>query len=311
MSSCVRVAVGILRDTLGRVLIAMRPSHKHQGDLWEFPGGKIEAGESVESALCRELAEELGVVVHKSVPLLSIPFTYSDKEVLLEVREVISFDGEPRGNEGQVVRWVSVGEIDTYKFPAANIAIIRAIRLPELICITGQYSDADSFRASLTQALSLGVGMVLFRPVDELRSSASFVSEAIDSCRQVRLSVVLSSSVSRDFWQLADGVHLRAEHLPIFNERPVDGSKLLGASCHNPQEIERAQSLGVDYLFLSPVLQTESHPGAIGLGWEGFASIAQMSRVPVYALGGLASAHLQKAKLLGAKGIAGISGFWK
>ena len=311
MSPPVRVAVGVLRDSLGRVLIALRPSHKHQGDLWEFPGGKIEVGESAETALRRELSEELGVFVRRSVPLVSVPFAYADKEVVLEVREVISFEGEPRGIEGQVIRWVSLGELASYQFPAANTPILRAVRLPESICITALYSGADDFQRRLERAMSLGVGMLLFRPVDAAGSTTSSVRTAIDSCRQAKLPVVLSSVISRDLWQFADGIHLRAQHLAALDRRPVDESKLLGASCHNLQEAERAQSLGVDYLFLSPVLQTDSHPEVSGLGWEGFELMASSLRVPAYALGGVTPTHLTKAKESGAKGIAGISGFWK
>ena len=311
MSAVVRVAVGVLRDRLGRVLIALRPSYKHQGDLWEFPGGKIEASENVEDALRRELFEELGVTVRRSVPLVTVPFSYSDKAVLLEVREVVTFEGEPCGNEGQTIRWASVNELDAYKFPAANIPILKAVRLPELVCITGGYSDIDEFQRRIQRAISLGVGMAVLRPADRVRPSLQSVRMAIDSCRQVKLPLVLNSVVDQSLWKYGDGVHLRAEDLDMLQERPVDKSKLLGASCHNLQEAERAQALKVDYIFLSPVLQTESHPGLEGMGWSEFSSIAGQLHTPAYALGGMRCAHLMKARQSGAKGIAGISGFWE
>lgn len=311
MPVIVRVAVGVLRDHAGRVLIALRPSHKHQGDLWEFPGGKIEAGESSEVALHREIYEELGVAVRRSAPLISVPFSYPDKKVLLEVREILDFDGEPRGNEGQVVRWVSPDELSAYKFPAANVAIVNTIRLPELICITGQYSDTNDLKFRIEQAIAHGAGMVLFRPAEGECQPAEVVRVVANICRQANVHLVLSSILGDDLWQYASGVHLRAEHLTTFKVRPVGATKWLGASCHNLKEVERAKALGVDYVFLSPVLPTESHPGLEGLGWNEFAVIAGQAGVPTYALGGMQLSHLSKAKLTGAKGIAGISCFWK
>lgn len=310
MSAVVRVAVGVLRDHRGRVLIALRPSHKHQGDLWEFPGGKIEAGESAESALRRELSEELGVIVRHSVPLVNVPFSYSDKEVQLEVREVLSFDGEPRGNEGQVVRWVELHELDNYRFPAANASIIKAILLPDLVCVTGQYADSGDFKFRLERAIARGAGMVVFRPVDG-EYSPGLVRVAAEICAQVRVPLVLNSAVDSDLWRYADGIHLRADHARDYMERPVEATKWLGASCHTSEEAEHAIELGVDYLFLSPVLPTASHPNSRILGWDGFAAIAGEIDVPIYALGGMRSTHLLEAKQVGAKGIASISGLWK
>jgi 8-oxo-dGTP diphosphatase len=93
-------------------------------------------------------------------------------------------------------------------------------------------------------------------------------------------------------------------------ERPLDKAKWLGASCHNLREVEHAITLGIDYLFLSPVLQTQSHPGLKNIGWREFTVIARQIDVPTYALGGMQCAHLTQAQLAGAKGIAGISAFW-
>ena len=123
----VHVAVGVIVDAAQRILVAQRPAHLHQGGLWEFPGGKVETGESVQQALVREFAEELAVEVLGSRPLIEISHDYSDKSVLLDVWWVDDFRGEPHGREGQIWQWVTVERLRELAFPAANEAIISAV----------------------------------------------------------------------------------------------------------------------------------------------------------------------------------------
>lgn len=127
MNKRVHVAVGVVVDAQRRILVSQRLPHLHLGGLWEFPGGKVEAGESVQQALVRELAEELAVQVLNSVPLLEISHDYSDKSVLLDVWCVDAFSGEPHGREGQQWQWVDVAGLHHLEFPAANKPIIAAI----------------------------------------------------------------------------------------------------------------------------------------------------------------------------------------
>jgi 8-oxo-dGTP diphosphatase len=123
----VHVAVGVISDGGTGILVARRAQAAHQGGLWEFPGGKVEAGETVQAALHRELLEELAIEVRRCEPLLSIEHDYADKSVLLDVWWIDAFDGEPHGREGQPLRWVDVTELGGLEFPAANVPIIAAI----------------------------------------------------------------------------------------------------------------------------------------------------------------------------------------
>ena len=123
----VHVAVGVLIDDAGRILITRRADDAHQGGLWEFPGGKVEADESVTEALIRELAEELGVTVNASQPLMEIRHDYGDKQVLLDIHQVRDWQGEPRGVEGQPLAWVAVSGLAQYEFPEANKPIIARL----------------------------------------------------------------------------------------------------------------------------------------------------------------------------------------
>jgi 8-oxo-dGTP diphosphatase len=123
-----RVAVGVVTNGAGEVLVARRHDHLHQGGLWEFPGGKIGAGESAEAALARELHEELDILVDRAEPLLTVDHDYPDRSVRLEVWHVRAFRGIPHGREGQPLRWLRARELSPADFPAANLPIITAVQ---------------------------------------------------------------------------------------------------------------------------------------------------------------------------------------
>ena len=122
------VAACALCDADGRVLIAQRPDGKAMAGLWEFPGGKVEAGESLAVALARELREELDIDIGPGEPLLEIHHDYGDKAVLLDVHVIRAFSGEPRGLENQPLAWVHPDSLCDYAFPAANVPIIEALQ---------------------------------------------------------------------------------------------------------------------------------------------------------------------------------------
>jgi 8-oxo-dGTP diphosphatase len=123
------VAVGVIQNAAQEVLIAKRPSHLHQGDLWEFPGGKVEENETVLQALKRELQEEINIEVQTAMPFMQVTHDYGDKQVLLDVWLVTTFLGDPQGMEGQPLCWVSSSTLAHYHFPAANQAIIEKLIL--------------------------------------------------------------------------------------------------------------------------------------------------------------------------------------
>jgi len=127
MAEVVTVAVGIVKDAQGRVLVSRRAVDAHQGGLWEFPGGKVEPGEEIEVALVREFREELGVEVLASEALMLIEHDYGDKQVRLDVRRVTRWQGEARGLEGQPLAWQLPEELRDWSFPAANAPILSRL----------------------------------------------------------------------------------------------------------------------------------------------------------------------------------------
>jgi 8-oxo-dGTP diphosphatase len=126
MRALIRVAAGVLADASGRVLVSRRPADKHAGGAWEFPGGKLAEGETPRAGLDRELAEELGIRVTGAEPLVDYTHAYPDRDVSLHVFRVTSWEGEPRGLEGQPLRWVAVAELlDAGLLPADRPIVAR------------------------------------------------------------------------------------------------------------------------------------------------------------------------------------------
>jgi 8-oxo-dGTP diphosphatase len=302
------VAVGVVRGAAGAVLIARRHDHLHQGGLWEFPGGKVEAGESTLEALGRELYEELGIRVLHGEPLLQVRHAYADRCVLLDTFEVLEFSGTPQGREGQPIAWVAVNDLSSFEFPAANRPIVTAARLPDRYAILDN-PTAQGLSDGLHKLSASGVRLVQLRakalPQAEYRALAS---EALSIGAELGLSLILNCDPSLAQELGAQGVHLDSARLRGLDERPEGGNFWVAASCHDHRELRKAEALGLDFAVLSPVRQTPSHPHAIPMGWERFRELVATVNIPVYALGGMNLDCLPKARQNGARGIAGIRG---
>jgi 8-oxo-dGTP diphosphatase len=300
------VAAVIRRE--GKILVAQRPHDKHQGGLWEFPGGKVEPGETVQQALARELAEELGITPAACAPLIRINHDYPDKSVCLDVREVTDFTGEAHGREGQPVSWVTPAQLDALDFPAANRAIVSAAQLPPSYFITPEGLDSAALLRWLEPRLAPSA-LFLFRAPEldreeYLRRAALLLAR----CRAAGAALLLHGDPALLQRVAADGVHLPARYLAALAQRPVPAGLWLAASVHNAAELHEAARIAVDFVTLSPVLPTPSHPQAVTLGWEGFAALAAQAVMPVYALGGMRPADIDRARAAGGQGVAGMRG---
>jgi 8-oxo-dGTP diphosphatase len=122
----IAVVVGVIQKQ-GKILVALRPQHVPQPNLWEFPGGKVELGESSFEALVRELKEEVGITVQAAQPWLQLKHTYPERIIALDVWKVEQFTGEAYGREGQQVQWVTPQQLSLIGYPSANKPIIDAL----------------------------------------------------------------------------------------------------------------------------------------------------------------------------------------
>ena len=306
-----RVAVGVIRDARNRVLIAQRPRHVHQGGLWEFPGGKLEPGESVEAALARELEEELHLHVRRSAPLLTVRHAYPDRCVELVVREVTEWQGEPYGREEQPIRWVEPERLPDYAFPAANAPIVSAARLPDAYAILDIAAfDADELARRFDRLAERGVTLLQLRAKtlaeSEYRRAAACL---LERARETSVRVLLNAAPQLATELGAQGVHLAAQRLMTLSQRPLNAPHWVAASCHDAQELRHALNLGVDFAVLAPVLTTSTHPGAVPLGWGRFAELCGAVALPVYALGGLSLDDVHLAREKGGRGVAAVRAF--
>lgn len=317
MAKLVHVAVGVIYNADGKVLIAKRSELAHQGGLWEFPGGKVDAGESVAQALVRELREELAIDVTASEPLIQIRHHYPDKSVLLDVHRITRFSGVASGNEGQPIAWVTAQQLTEFDFPAANRPIITAIKLPSRYAITGGGADQQALVMRVKKVLGSGVKLLQLRIPDFTLSAHQALCDELaelmatnDASLQLNCSAEVFAQLSNSKKYSGVGLHLNRQQAALLDSRPVSENVLLGVSCHSAAEIEQAQKIKADYLLLSPVQPTHSHPDAAPLGWEQFSRLVERANVPVYALGGLGEVDLNIAQRHGAQGVAGISAWW-
>ena len=303
-----QVAVGVVINATGQVLIAQRKNDAHQGGLWEFPGGKLEQGETAEVALRRELYEEITIEVQATTPLITVHHCYPDLSVQLIVFKVTAFSGEARSGEGQPLRWVEPCHLGQYRFPDANQPIIKAVQLPCCYAILDA-AEPHLLSANLQQLLKQEIRLIQARlknlptPIIE-----QFIELAYPLCQQQGRILLINSAAPRALWRRVDGLHLTRHDLMRLQHRPAD-IQYLAASCHTLGELRHAEAIGVDFAVLSPVLATQSHPDALPLGWEQFRQWVAQVNCPVYALGGMTYETLLSAQQAGAQGIAAIRGF--
>ena len=311
MTQKIHVAVGVICNHENRYLISKRHTHLHQGGLWEFPGGKVEVGETVYSALCRELSEELNIIVKHAEPLIEISYQYSDKDVLLDVWRITDYDGIATSQQGQPIDWPLLSELDNYTFPDANQAILKALKLPSYYAITGDFIDYADYFQKLERCLKDGIKLIQLRyKGTESTVLDNLIIKSQSLCSTFDAKLIINDSADIVSQYNVDGVHLNSIRLYEYSERPITKEKFLGVSVHTKEDLQQAVKIKADFAVVSPVLKTQSHPDINPIGWDGFASLISNSPIPIYALGGMKKELLVEARKYGAFGIAAISDFW-
>lgn len=305
-----RVAAAILVRGDGRVLLAQRlPGTPYPG-YWEFPGGKLEAGESAHDALLRELDEELGISVTRAVPWLVLRHVYPHAHVELNFFRVFGWSGDPRGRNGQAIAWQTPGAFEVAPLLPANAVVLRSLELPPVYAISmAEELGVGAFLESARSAIDRGVKLIQVREKSFSSEKLVLFAEkllALGQSRGARILLNGDADVARRLG--CTGVHWTSARLLAARRRPTQ--MLCAASCHDESELVRAIELAVDFVVLGPVLPTPSHATARALGWTRFEELARGMPLPVYALGGLLRSDLDEAMRHGAHGVALRRGAW-
>ncbi len=316
MKKVVEVAVAIVTKPNGEYLLASRPDGKGWAGWWEFPGGKVEAGELPEAALTRELQEELAITPTKIQPWIKrqydYPATNDDvaKTVLLHFFFVSKWQGNPEPLEGQMLAWQNPQDLTVSPVLPANAPIMHAVSLPDTYAISNvREMGEESFLESLQQQLEQGLNLIQVREKQmKPKAIATLANKVKTLSQQYSARVLVNTDINLAATLGLDGVHLSSVDLMQLKAKPDE--MIVAASCHNVHELQHAQALNLDLVTLSPVAKTLSHPDAAGIGWDAFANMLDGITIPVYALGGMTQSALPQALSSGARGVAMQRAIW-
>lgn len=306
----IEVAAAVIERPDGAFLLAQRPEGKVYAGWWEFPGGKVEAGEDAREALVRELREELAIDVTAAYPWITRTHVYEHGRVRLNFFRVTGWTGEPVGLERQRFEWQRFPVLSAGPILPANGPILKALRLPLVMGVTqASMVGSDVFLQQLESALAAGLRLIQVREHQMTEAALHELARAVvERARPHGATVIVNGSPAIAAAAGADGVHLRASQLASLAGRP--DLEWVGASCHSAAEIALACEAQVDYMVIGPLHRTPTHPGIEGIGWDGFRALSRGLPMPVFAIGGIAPGELMAARTAGAHGIAMIRGAW-
>jgi 8-oxo-dGTP diphosphatase len=306
----VEVVAAVILRADGAFLLAKRPPGKVYAGWWEFPGGKVEAGEPAAHALARELHEELGIEVRRAWPWLTRVFTYPHATVRLNFFRVTEWEGEPHPKEGQSLAWQRLDAPMVEPMLPANAPILASLALPAEYAVSAVHDLGEArFMRRLEERLQGGLRLVQLREKQLARGVLLPLARMVTGlCHRYGARVLVNADVDLAREAGADGVHFSARALIGLAAKPE--GLLAGASCHDAAELAQAMKLELDFAVVGPVLPTRSHLGEPTLGWDAFAGIARGATLPVYAIGGMGRGDLRAAWRAGAHGVAMLSGAW-
>ena len=305
------MVAGVLTDARGRILLARRTAGRDLAGAWEFPGGKVEPGETPFQALDRELHEELGIRIHAMEALIAVPQAYRHKRIVLDVFRISRFSGKPKGLENQALAWSPLEKLSTYPMPPADRPVVAALSQPSQYLITpSNVGKPAEFLSRIEAALKAGMRRIQFR-IEGLSDAETLAlaAETKRLCDQGGAQLLVNADIELAA-KLGCGVHLKSAQLTDLRERPLPLEQAVAASCHDEAQLKQAEAIDVDFAVLGPVAKTPSHAEQPPLGWQRFAELRECVSFPIYALGGMHPSDHETARRHGAQGIAGIRGLW-
>lgn len=306
----VEVAAAVITRLDGTFLLGQRAEGTFYPGYWEFPGGKLEAGESASEALCRELREELEIEAQATWPWLMREHHYEHAHVRLHFFEVPHWQGEPQSHVHAALAWQRADALDVSPMLPANGPILKALSLPRWMAITqaadmGVAAQLDALDAALARGLRC---VQIREPKMDAGQLAGFAREVRARCREAGAMVLLNGPVELAQACALDGVHCAERTLGELSQRP--DLEWVGASCHSRESLQRAATLDFDFAVLGAVKPTPTHPDQPGMGWQQFHALTRELPMPVFAIGGLTMCDMDEARGAGAHGIACIRAAW-
>ncbi len=299
------VAVGVIVRTDGAVLLADRPAGKPYAGYWEFPGGKIEKGESVEQALERELAEELGVRVRSAEPWTVLEYDYPHAYVRLHFQRIFDWLGTPHPVEGQQLMFLRPGEDPPTPLLPAAVPALRWMQLPSVTAYSEQASsDAEQAQQWLERALSRGLRQILWY---EPLLAGVVLEQALRTCsaraRAYGARLLIDSRVDPHLRELGDGCFLCADQLRIATQRP--SAQWVGAGVRDHNDLVHAAALACDFAVIEvdATRQRKAARDALAI-WEVISALCRDSPLPLYAVLEPNVENLRQARRHGAHGLA-------
>ena len=304
-NTSIEVVVGIIHNSNNEVFIAKRQKNQFMSDYWELPGGKVEPGEDHVNAIKRELFEETGITVKNCKLVQKIQHIYPEKTINLSVYSIDDYLGGPVGLEGQEITWSSADKLKNFKLLPTMWRIIHKFSLPKFYWITPDNHQSDKVFNECKKRLSNGIKFIQLRSKTSL--DTTYIEKIHRLCRKNQAKLILNTP-NKTFNEACDGWHLNSLELMSLKERPVIEEKLIGASTHGIDEALHAENISADYISLSPIEKTPTHPNSIPLGWKDASDIIEKCNLPVFLLGGMNKELVEKALSIGAQGVAGIRG---
>lgn len=314
----VAAAVLLARDGDGgyRFLLGQRAPDTFYPGYWEFPGGKVEVGETPRQALLRELEEELAIEVLAADPWIVLEHEYEHAHVRLHFFRVRAWHGTLRDRVHSALSWQPLDAPQLGPMLPANGPVLKSLRLPDLMALTdggalGLQGQLDALKALLCRHAGAP-------PLLQLREADPVLRDALrepmrTTCRQAGALLLENCAnearIDEALRLQADGIHLKSALLMRLDTRPA--AAWVGASCHDRTQLDRAIALGLDYAVLGPVSPTPSHPEQPGMGWDTFTQAIADCPLPVYAIGGMQIGTMTQAWARGAHGIACLSAAWR
>jgi len=312
MHDPLHVAIALIHNQTSDILLQQRAESVHMARLWEFPGGKVELGESPKIALRRELKEELGIVVTQARLFFSFNYQYPELAIRFHVFVVEAYEHLPMGHEGQLIRWQALADLSLSSMPPANQTIVQALRLDTRYMIADQDVLAEQLEQQIETQLASGIQLIQLRAHTLSRQHYFKLLNNVQGLLAAKQAqVILNCPLD---WLKAEQwpyLHLSAKQLRLAYAKYQSGERhqYFSASVHDEEELNMANALSLRCILLAPVLKTPTHSECKSLAWAGFQRLASMSNWPVFALGGMTKDQLAVAQAHGGHGIAGIRAF--